>query len=465
MNDEFDALAEVLSSGILASCLLGVDQVTRETERQIEFSDPVTLSFDVKPEEAIDYFKKKQIVTRKAFDKLADDARAGAFTVSGVYKKQVIGGFKDEIINALEFGTPQRETINRFKDILQGAGHRQLGDFHLETVFRTNMQMGYGVGRRRALESTVEDFPFWQYHAVMDDRVRPTHAALNNMILPATSPFWTDHFPPWDFNCRCSVTATDELPDGYNAANPSGEDGTTIFYDDKGKPAKAEIGTRVYDLDADSKFQGAPPQKDLKEVIQAAAERAEEKATLNANAGKRIGQKPPRVTKTGEKEPLEVALERVEKQIARRKTEKAVLLDTDGRIILESSQRAAGEVSFEVPDEGLFGKTLTHNHPNSVSFSKEDIEIAATHQLAEIRTVGRRYRHSMRPPDSGWSKVFWQEVVQPVYERIAGILERFFSARKKRGMITEEEFDLELYHQIWVEVAKRTGLKYERKKW
>ena len=285
-DDPFDDLAEILSDSLLASYLLGIDHVSTEVRSQksgvrIDFADSqdspdskdsFRMGFDVTPREAVEYFRKKKIVSRKEFDGLAEDARAAAFTVAGVYRDDVLTGFKDEITKALETGASQQATIKRFREILDGAGHRQLGAFHLETVFRTNMQMAYGVGRRRALESVADDLSYWQYHAVMDDRVRPSHAALNGLILPADHEFWNDHYPPWGFNCRCSVTATDEIPDDYQHNNPSGE--AEVFYDEKGNPAKAEIGTTVIDLAAEGTFQGVPPQGGLKAVIQAGAARA-----------------------------------------------------------------------------------------------------------------------------------------------------------------------------------------------
>jgi uncharacterized protein with gpF-like domain len=227
LNDDFDALAEVLGKGLLASYLLALDQVMAETRRgRAEFAEgddpenadankpdavqaetmtagPVKLRFNVPPDEAIDYFKSKRIVTRKAFDKLAEDARASAFTVSRIYKQDVLDGFKSEITKSLEEGTAQGTVIKRFKEILSGAGYkgeRMLGNFHLETIFRSNMQMAYGVGRRRALEEVADDLPYWTYHDVGDDRVRPQHHALNGVTLPAKHEFWNTHFCPWDFN-------------------------------------------------------------------------------------------------------------------------------------------------------------------------------------------------------------------------------------------------------------------------
>jgi SPP1 gp7 family putative phage head morphogenesis protein len=264
-----DGLAEILAKGLLASYLLGIYQVSLETGLETaafaEGDEPIKLSFERSPDEAIEYFKSKKVVTRKTFDQLAEDARSAAFTVSGGYKKQIIEGFRSEIIKSLEAGTPQREVINRFREILNGANHKKLGAFHLETVIRSNLQLAYSTGRRRALERSADDLPYWQFQAVLDDRTRPEHRALHGIVLPANHEYWNTKFPPIGFNCRCTVTATTEIPEGYNPESPNGD--AKIFYDDRGSPAKAEIDTSVYDLAAGD-FKGVPPQGSLKEIIE-----------------------------------------------------------------------------------------------------------------------------------------------------------------------------------------------------
>jgi len=44
-----------------------------------------------------------------------------------------------------------------------------------------------------------------QYRTAGDDRVRPEHAALNNVTLPFADPFWREFYPPNGWNCRCTV--------------------------------------------------------------------------------------------------------------------------------------------------------------------------------------------------------------------------------------------------------------------
>lgn len=266
----FDTIFVVLGDALLASYLLGLDQVEGEIESG-QFADEDFFSFDLPPEDAIKYFRNKRIVKSKEFNDLRDEARSAAFTVGGIYRDDVLEAFKEEIARALEEGRTQQESIKRFRDILAGAGHRELGAFHLETIFRTNMQMAYGVGRRRAFEEVADGLSYWQYHAVLDDRTRPQHAALDGLMLPADHEFWDEHYPPWGFNCRCTVTARPFVPDDYNHANPSGE--AEIVYDKRGIPAKAEVGTTVVDLQV-GKFKGVPPQGGLKSTIEGAAKRA-----------------------------------------------------------------------------------------------------------------------------------------------------------------------------------------------
>ena len=44
-----------------------------------------------------------------------------------------------------------------------------------------------------------------QYRTAGDSKVRPTHAALNGVTLPPSSPFWDSFMPPNGWNCRCTA--------------------------------------------------------------------------------------------------------------------------------------------------------------------------------------------------------------------------------------------------------------------
>lgn len=44
-----------------------------------------------------------------------------------------------------------------------------------------------------------------QYRTAGDERVRASHAALSDITLPPSDPFWSSYFPPNGWGCRCDV--------------------------------------------------------------------------------------------------------------------------------------------------------------------------------------------------------------------------------------------------------------------
>ena len=46
---------------------------------------------------------------------------------------------------------------------------------------------------------------FLQYRTAQDSRVRPDHAALDGITLPADDPFWDKYYPPNGWGCRCQA--------------------------------------------------------------------------------------------------------------------------------------------------------------------------------------------------------------------------------------------------------------------
>lgn len=232
---------------------------------------PFALRFDVPPKEAIDFFKRKQLLKPEEFYKLDGQAKAGAFSVSRVYKMDVIEGFRNELTDALEKGRPTQQVIKNLRSIVDGAGHAELSTHHLETVVRTTMQIAYGVGRRMAQEDVKDLLPVWEYSAVGDDRTRPTHMALDGLQYPADHIFWSKYYPPWDFRCRCIVIPALDFRTGYDRGRPNAR--TVIEYDNDGLPAGANVDGIPTNFKAVN-FSGVPSGADLEQSLKTAAQRA-----------------------------------------------------------------------------------------------------------------------------------------------------------------------------------------------
>lgn len=50
-----------------------------------------------------------------------------------------------------------------------------------------------------------EEEYYLQYRTANDGAVRPEHAALHDVTLPASDSFWDSYYPPNGWNCRCTV--------------------------------------------------------------------------------------------------------------------------------------------------------------------------------------------------------------------------------------------------------------------
>lgn len=75
------------------------------------------------------------------------------------------------------------------------------------TEYRTAIQVAEAASQYRQLRKSANTLPYWVYRTVGDGQVRPEHAALDGLTLPASDPEWSKIYPPNDWGCRCWVDA------------------------------------------------------------------------------------------------------------------------------------------------------------------------------------------------------------------------------------------------------------------
>lgn len=184
------------------------------------------LAFTLAPKEAIAYFKSLGF-------KLSDNAlesyqaiKERAFTVAGIMRKDLLQETKAGLFKALRDGTTFEEFKGHIEAVLARKGWqtsgrlvadadgevvaKNLAPYRLKTIFRTNIQSAYMAGRYKQMQEDVEFAPYWQYTAVMDGRTRQSHREAHGLVFRHDDPFWDSHYPPCDFNCRCSVRSLTE---------------------------------------------------------------------------------------------------------------------------------------------------------------------------------------------------------------------------------------------------------------
>lgn len=170
-------------------------------------------------EEAIAFIAGKRPLRRAVFEGLLPELRAYAFTVSGLEDARALEEVRD-LVAGVPAGEDYRDTVARVRDTLAkhlpieadlfddaAAAAAALAKLErkAEFIVRNNAFAGYAVAAWRELDDFRDIFTHWKYLTVGDHRVRDSHKALNNLVLPQDHAFWKTHFPPWGFGCRCQV--------------------------------------------------------------------------------------------------------------------------------------------------------------------------------------------------------------------------------------------------------------------
>lgn len=217
----------------------------------------IALAFNLPPERAIEYFQAKGLRITGSWRDMAAGAHAGAFTVAGVLKGEVLQDIRSALDGALQNGEPFDEFLKKLRprlktqgwwgiphdpetgEVLQG---RAMTPHGLRTVYQANLQSSYMAGRYKAQLENADQRPYWKYVAILDSRTRPRHRALNGRVFRYDDPIWGYIYPPNGYNCRCRVVALSQaefeadgglLSKGADFLEareiPVGKDGKTVW--------------------------------------------------------------------------------------------------------------------------------------------------------------------------------------------------------------------------------------------
>lgn len=159
--------------------------------------------------EALRYAQQRKIVLPDEFYSLDLKTRQMATTVSFLSSLEQI----ETVIKAVNKAIAEGSTFRDFQKLVEKEGI-ELPKHYLDNVFRTNIQNAYGHGRWIQQNRNKAKRPYLMYSAINDSRVRPSHLALDKIVLPFDHPFWLTHYPPLGFRCFLPDTKIDGASHG-----------------------------------------------------------------------------------------------------------------------------------------------------------------------------------------------------------------------------------------------------------
>ncbi len=168
----------------------------------------VSYAFYYKPfAELLRDLKRKKVISSDEYKLLSEEMKDLSFTVAREQSLYVMEKIKDEIEQVLLGKNSLPDFYDQVIDLFVGAG--VLGAAaHLETVLRTNLQSLYNKQRMRTFaELDNDEFPQLCIEVIDDDRIRDSHRTLAGYTMPKGDPVWGWLYPPFEYNCRCTIRA------------------------------------------------------------------------------------------------------------------------------------------------------------------------------------------------------------------------------------------------------------------
>lgn len=159
-------------------------------------------------QEAVDYAASRDVILPDVYyGKLAGVQRSQSVSIAGLGSLEQIKAIIDLVKDVMDNGG----TFADFqKQVKAGQLEVTLSKARLDNIFRTNIQAAYSRGRYEQQMRVAFMRPYWMYDAINDSRTRPTHKAMDGVILHHTNPWWKTHYTPNGYRCRCTIISLTE---------------------------------------------------------------------------------------------------------------------------------------------------------------------------------------------------------------------------------------------------------------
>jgi hypothetical protein len=130
---------------------------------------------------------------------------ARAFVVAGAMRDDLLSDLRAAVEKGIAGGTIA-DFRKDFDRIVQERGWNYKGgrSWRTRVIYDTNLRSTYQAGRFKQMKEAAVTRPWWRYrHNDASTRPRVQHLSWNGLILRHDDPWWSTHFPPNGWGCKC----------------------------------------------------------------------------------------------------------------------------------------------------------------------------------------------------------------------------------------------------------------------
>ena len=194
------------------------------------------------PQEAVDWLIARGHLTKSyAWQDVWQDEHGHQFTVSRLARLDLLQALYEAIVQSVQGDLSRKDWMRDAEQLLTDAGwwgtkavtdpadgEIKLTKFdaaRLRLIYDTNTRQAYATGLWERVERSKRTHPYVRYITKQDGRVRASHKAWDNLALPVDDAFWTAHWPPNGWRCRCRVMSMSQrdYDKGYTLDRPGAE--------------------------------------------------------------------------------------------------------------------------------------------------------------------------------------------------------------------------------------------------
>lgn len=174
------------------------------------------------PKEALEFFNSKKLKPSFDYRDVWREEHGYAFTVAKAMDLDLL----DDIQQALSKNLESGQTFQKFKKnlipTLQQRGWWGVQDMQdpitkelrtvqlgsprrLKVIYDTNMRMALAAGQWDRIQKNKKTHPYLMYHLGPSEHHRVQHEQWAGKILSVDDAFWSSHYPPNGWGCKCGV--------------------------------------------------------------------------------------------------------------------------------------------------------------------------------------------------------------------------------------------------------------------